>query len=75
MHFNRDELKGLPFTFPSTIHRYINAFHSQTEGIGIRIIWCSFVPSGKYVKILLVSQMNYMCFGLALLLVSSLVIF
>jgi hypothetical protein len=38
MHFNRDELKGLPFTFPTTIHRYINAFHSQTEGIGIRII-------------------------------------
>jgi hypothetical protein len=43
MHFNRDELKGLPFTFPTTIHRYINAFHSQTEGIGIRIICESFV--------------------------------
>jgi hypothetical protein len=38
MHFNRDDLKGLPFTFPTAIHRYISALHSQTEGVGVNII-------------------------------------
>jgi len=39
MNFNRDELKGLPFTFPTEIHRYVNALHLQTKGVMIIFVW------------------------------------
>lgn len=38
MHFNRDELKGLPFNFPTEIHRYVSALHSQTKGVMIIVV-------------------------------------
>lgn len=70
MHFNRDDLKGLPFTFPTAIHRYISALHSQTEGVGVNII-CSFRKRCEnFVRF---SNRLFMFFGVALLLVSSLV--
>ena len=42
MHFNRDDLKGLPFTFPTTISRYIdisqeNVVHSIYKRICVNV--------------------------------------